>query len=53
MTSTNAIKVLIIEDDVGIAEIHRRNLMKIDGLDVNVQKCSKHIKPSIYEYKKT
>ncbi|NQZ51210.1 MAG: response regulator [Moritella sp.] len=34
MTSTNAIKVLIIEDDVGIAEIHRRNLMKIDGLDV-------------------
>ena len=34
MTSTNAIKVLIIEDDVGIAEIHRRNLMKIDGLNV-------------------
>lgn len=34
MTSTNAIKVLIIEDDVGIAEIHRRNLMKIAGLDV-------------------
>jgi two-component system CitB family response regulator len=34
MTSANSIKVLIIEDDVGIAEIHRRNLMKIDGLDV-------------------
>ncbi|GIC78819.1 response regulator [Moritella sp. F3] len=34
MTSANTIKVLIIEDDVGIAEIHRRNLMKIDGLDV-------------------
>jgi len=34
MVSTKAIKVLIIEDDVGIAEIHRRNLMKIDGLDV-------------------
>ncbi|QFI38202.1 response regulator [Moritella marina ATCC 15381] len=34
MTSTNTIKVLIIEDDVGIAEIHRRNLMKIDGLDI-------------------
>ena len=34
MTSTNAIKVLIIEDDVGIAEIHRRNLTKIEGLSV-------------------
>jgi len=34
MSSTNAIKVLIIEDDVAIAEIHRRNLMKINGLDV-------------------
>ncbi|MCJ8348726.1 response regulator [Moritella sp.] len=34
MTSTNAIKVLIIEDDVGIAEIHRRNLTKIESLSV-------------------
>lgn len=34
MTSANEIKVLIIEDDVAIAEIHRRNLMKINGLNV-------------------
>lgn len=34
MPSTNEIKVLIIEDDVAIAEIHRRNLAKISGLNV-------------------
>ncbi|QUM77129.1 DUF977 family protein [Moritella sp. 24] len=34
MPSANEIKVLIIEDDVAIAEIHRRNLMKINGLNV-------------------
>lgn len=34
MPSTHEVKVLIIEDDVAIAEIHRRNLMKISGLNV-------------------
>ncbi|MBL4831968.1 MAG: response regulator [Aliivibrio sp.] len=34
MTNNKNISVLIIEDDAGIAEIHRRNLMKIDGLEV-------------------
>jgi two-component system CitB family response regulator len=33
MTNDCIVKVLIIEDDLGIAEIHRRNLMKIDGFD--------------------
>jgi len=33
MTNNQNIKVLIIEDDLGIAEIHRRNLMKIDGFE--------------------
>ncbi|MEH6453154.1 MAG: response regulator [Psychromonas sp.] len=30
----HSIKVLIIEDDLGIAEIHRRNMMKISGFEV-------------------
>ncbi len=34
MTVNKNINVLIIEDDLGIAEIHRRNLMKINGIDV-------------------
>ena len=33
MTNKQTIKVLIIEDDLGIAEIHRRSLIKIDGFD--------------------
>lgn len=33
MTNNQNIKVLIIEDDLGIAEIHRRNLMKIEGFE--------------------
>jgi two-component system CitB family response regulator len=33
MINNQKIKVLIIEDDLGIAEIHRRNLMKIDGFE--------------------
>ncbi|MFT6925258.1 MAG: two-component system CitB family response regulator [Psychromonas sp.] len=33
MSEYNNIKVLIIEDDLGIAEIHRRNLMQIEGFD--------------------
>ncbi|PKG40928.1 response regulator [Psychromonas sp. Urea-02u-13] len=33
MINKQIIKVLIIEDDLGIAEIHRRNLMKIDGFE--------------------
>ena len=36
MNSSNNhfIKVLIIEDDLGIAEIHRRNMMKMTGFEV-------------------
>lgn len=34
MLSMHETKVLIIEDDVAIAEIHRRNLMKINSLNV-------------------
>lgn len=33
MINEQNIKVLIIEDDLGIAEIHRRNLMKIEGFE--------------------
>jgi len=33
MVNNYIVKVLIIEDDLGIAEIHRRNLMKIDGFE--------------------
>lgn len=33
MLNNQNIKVLIIEDDLGIAEIHRRNLMKIEGFE--------------------
>tara|TARA_R110001583_G_scaffold51161_11_gene159806 strand:- start:40804 stop:41496 length:693 start_codon:yes stop_codon:yes gene_type:complete len=33
MINNQKISVLIIEDDLGIAEIHRRNLMKIDGFE--------------------
>jgi two-component system CitB family response regulator len=33
MLNDRNVKVLIIEDDLGIAEIHRRNLMKIEGFD--------------------
>jgi len=33
MLNDQNIKVLIIEDDLGIAEIHRRNLMKIEGFE--------------------
>jgi two-component system CitB family response regulator len=33
MINHQTIKVLIIEDDLGIAEIHRRNLMKIEGFE--------------------
>jgi len=34
MLPFNEVKVLIIEDDLAIAEIHRRNLMKIERLNV-------------------
>lgn len=33
MANNSIVKVLIIEDDLGIAEIHRRNLMQIDGFE--------------------
>ncbi|WP_413700940.1 response regulator [Psychromonas sp. KJ10-10] len=33
MINNKDIKVLIIEDDLGIAEIHRRSLIKIDGFE--------------------
>lgn len=28
------IRIIIVEDDIGIAEIHRRNLEKIESLEV-------------------
>jgi two-component system CitB family response regulator len=33
-SSNNLLKVLIIEDDLAIAEIHRRNIMKMVGFEV-------------------
>ncbi len=44
-----AIKVLIIEDDLGIAEIHRRNIAKVEGYEVIGIACTKSEAESLLE----